>query len=131
MSLVRFSHGPKPVDDLNKKIRHVYDVYKLLSAEDINNFFYSNEFDVMLMNVAKEDIVSFKNNNKWIELHPKEALIFKDSDIWNKLRDTYKNSFSALVYGELPDEIDMKKTLVKISERLEKVAWNIKLNDDV
>lgn len=127
MSLVRFSYGPNPVDDLNNKIRHIYDIYKLLGAEDINNFFYSDEFDVMLMNVAKEDIISFKNNNKWIELHPREALVFQDANVWNKLSETYKNSFSALVYGELPSESDMKKTLRKVSDRLDKIAWNIKI----
>jgi hypothetical protein len=33
MSLVRFSYGENPIDDLKKKIRHTYDLHQLLKQE--------------------------------------------------------------------------------------------------
>jgi len=80
----------------------------------------------MLLRVANDDIVSFKNNNEWLANHPSKAIIFsKTADTWNKIKDVYKGSFSELVFGELPDEKEILKTLTNISDRLKNVEWNI------
>ncbi|GAA3627925.1 nucleotidyl transferase AbiEii/AbiGii toxin family protein [Flavivirga jejuensis] len=119
MSIVRFSHTNDPITDLNNKIRHLYDIHKLLSIEEVKAFFLSNEFETMLLKVAKDDVFSFKSDNKWLELHPTEALIFKDPDtVWKQLRSTYLNNFKNLVYGELPDEDVILKSIKEIASRL-------------
>lgn len=125
MSLIRFSYSAEPIDNLNMKIRHIYDIHKLLASDEINDFFNSDDFELMLKSVAREDIKSFKNNTDWLAFHPKESLIFSGIDIWEKLSKTYRTSFSALVYGKLPEEDEIKKTLVKVSNRLEKIIWDI------
>ena len=51
MSLVRFSYGENPLDDLKKKIRHTYDLHQLLKQEEFINFFHSKNFDDMLLKV--------------------------------------------------------------------------------
>ena len=76
MSLVRFSYGENPMDDLRKKIRHTYDLHQLLQQKEYSIFFDSTAFDKMLLKVANDDVSSFKNNNKWLIHHPKEALIY-------------------------------------------------------
>ena len=63
MSLVRFSYGENPMDDLKKKIRHTYDLHQLLKQDEFLQFFQSTDFDSMLLKVANDDIVSFRNNN--------------------------------------------------------------------
>ena len=78
MSLVRFSYGEEPIDDLKKKIRHTYDLHQLLKQEEFSDFFHSSAFYDMLLKVANDDVASFRNNNKWLNYHPNEALFFKD-----------------------------------------------------
>lgn len=127
MSLFRFSYTKTPVRDLKAKIRHVYDIHQLWKDGEVQVFFASEAFDIMLLKVAQDDRKSFKNNNDWLKHHPKEALIFKNPEaIWNQLKDTYRNTFKFLVYGVLPREDDVLATLVKVSQRLVSVSWIIR-----
>ncbi len=41
MSLVRFSYGENPSDDLKKKVRHTYDLHQLLQQKEFSDFFDS------------------------------------------------------------------------------------------
>jgi len=128
MSLVRFSYGVNPLDDLKKKIRHTYDLHQLLKQDEFSSFFYSTAFDEMLIKVANDDIVSFRNNNKWLNHHPREALIFKNIDnVWDELKTIYSGDFRNLVYGEFPKEESILETLKIIRERLKTISWNIKI----
>ena len=127
MSLVRFSYGENAIVDLRNKIRHTYDIHQLLKEERINAFFNSSEFDEMLVLVGQDDVVSFKSGNKWLENHPKDALIFsKTEEVWSQLKDVYSNEFSHLVYGELPGEDDVLKTMLLVSKKLQGVNWTVK-----
>ena len=128
MSLVRFSYGENPIDDLKKKIRHTYDLHQLLKQEEFSAFFNSKAFDDMILKVANDDVVSFRNNNKWLSHHPNEALIFKDlENVWNELKPIYSDDFKNLVYGDLPNETDVLETLKMIQERLKTISWTIKI----
>lgn len=124
MSLVRFSHSDNPISDLRNKIRHTYDIHMMLKDETIFTFFQSNEFDTMLRNVANDDKTSFKNSKVWLAKHPKGAIIFsKTSEVWNKIKTVYTGTFREMVFGELPDEIEIFKTLTDISVRLNDIEW--------
>ncbi len=128
MSLVRFSYGGNPINDLKKKIRHTYDLHQLLKQDVFLKFFHSAAFDEMLLKVANDDVISFKNNNKWLNHHPIEALIFKDLvNVWGELKTIYSGDFKNLVYGELPKEEDVLVTLKMIRERLKLISWTIKI----
>ena len=126
MSLVRFSYADDPIDDLQKKIRHTYDIHQLLKVNEIYEFLDSNDFDKMLLKVAQDDILSYKNDNDWLKYHSKDALIFADTEnTWKKLIEIYKGDFQQLVYGDFPDESEILKSLQKISKRLENIDWQI------
>lgn len=128
MSLVRFSQTQEPITDLRNKIRHTYDIHLMLKDENLKSFFQSDEFETMLLRVANDDIASFKNNNGWLANHPVTTIIFSDTeDTWNKIKDVYTRSFNELVFGELPPETDILKTLTTIADRLKPIVWNIKL----
>ena len=128
MSLVRFSYGEDVIYDLRNKIRHTYDIHQLLKQDTIKAFFNSSEFDSMLLTVGNDDILSFKTGNKWLENHPKDALLFTDTvTIWNELKGTYNNEFGDLVYGQLPNEEDVLKTLLIVKDRLQNIKWDIKI----
>jgi len=127
MSLVRFSYTKNPIEDLINKIRHVYDLNQMLKDIEIRNFFNTEEFEKLIIKTADDDFLSFKSGNEWLKNHPTQAMIFKESDsIWNKLKTTYFSTFSKLVYGELPGEKEILKTIKTIKERMENIDWKIK-----
>jgi len=127
MSLVRFSYTVNPIEDLNNKIRHIYDLNRMLKNKEINEFFNSQEFDKLLVIVANDDMLSFKSDNEWLQNHPTQAIIFKESEnVWDKLKTTYFSTFNKLVYGELPTENEILGTLKKLSNRMKDIEWKIK-----
>ena len=131
MSLVRFSHTENPITDLRNKIRHTYDIHLLLSDKNLHEFFYSKDFETLFLKVAEADVESFKNNNNWLEHHPNEALIFKDTKgVWQELSETYNGIFKELVFGPLPDESEVIERLIEVSKRLEDIEWTIDPNSE-
>ena len=129
MSLVRFSYSERPIEELKKKIRHTYDLHQLLKQKEFMDFFNSDEFEAMLIKVAKDDVVSFKNNNAWLAYHPNDSLMFKDADnVWEELEGAYNGDFSKLVYGVLPKDDDVLKTLNQIKDRLTAISWDIEIH---
>lgn len=129
MSLVRFSYGENPIEDLKKKIRHTYDLNQLLKDEENKAFFESKEFDEMLLKVAKDDVVSFRNNNQWLRNHPNDALLFEHIElVWEELKGVYKGDFKALVFGSsFPDEKEILETLKAIRNRMTDIEWGIEI----
>ena len=128
MSLVRFSYSENPIADLKKKIRHTYDLHQLLKQKVFLDFFKSPAFDKMILKVANDDVASFRNNNKWLEYNPNDALIFKDlNNVWIQLKEDYNGDFRNLVYGDFPKDSAVLQTLRMIKERLKKISWTIKI----
>lgn len=126
MSLVRFSYGENSLDDLRKKVRHIYDLHQVLKQREFSDFFDSDAFSEMLVKVANDDVASYKNSNEWLANHPKEARIFQDLDnIWKELKTAYNGEFKNLVYGTLPDETAVFNTLKRIRERLAAIKWTV------
>lgn len=126
MSLVRFSYSESPIEDLRNKIRHIYDLHKMLGNGALRGFFDSDSFDSQILKVGQDDVVSFRNNNAWLVRHPVEALIFADVDgCWELLKRTYSGEFKDLVYGDLPEEEVVQGTLRTIKQRLISVGWQI------
>jgi hypothetical protein len=128
MSLVRFSQTKDPITDLSNKIRHTYDIHMMLKDTDLNTFFNSKEFDILLLKVANDDVISFKNNNGWLSNHPITAILFSDTEnTWSQIKNTYENSFKELVFGEFPAENEIMNTLKVVSERLKTIEWDIEI----
>ncbi len=130
MSLVRFSYTENPIDDLKKKIRHTYDLHQLLQQKEFIDFLNSTAFDKMLLKVANDDVVSFRNNNQWLNYHPGEAIVFKELDnVWKEMKTIYNSDFKNLVYGALPAEGDVYATLNSIKNRLAAIKWIIQIEN--
>jgi len=124
MSLVRFSHTRDPIADMGKKIRHAYDIHLMLQDRALGLFFQSDGFGTMLLKVARDDATSFRNNNQWLANHPAEAMIFSDTaSTWGKIRNVYKGVFKDLVFGDLPKESEIVKSLTSVSDRLKETEW--------
>lgn len=124
MSLVRFSYSETPLEDLALKIRHLFDLNQLLRDEKLRRFFESDEFDSILIQVAREDMLSFKNNNDWLRHHPNKSLIFSNPiNIWQQLEETYLGNFQGQIFGVIPEPEAILNTLLEIRERMERVSW--------
>ncbi len=130
MSLVRFSYSYNPITDLQKKIRHTYDLHQLLQDKELSNFFESDEFIKMLLKVGQDDVSSYKNDNKWLINHPVDCLLFsKLENTWNNLKPVYTAEFKNLVFGHLPDEKEVYTSLKRVRNRIEKIDWTITINE--
>ncbi len=129
MSLVRFSYGENPIDDLKKKVRHTYDLHQLLQQKEFSDFFDSYVFEKLLLKVANDDVESYRNSNEWLIHHPKDALLFRElEEVWAALKVVYNGDFKNLVYSSnLPNEADVLATLNRIKERLTTIKWNIEI----
>lgn len=129
LSLVRFSYSDTPIEDLRLKIRHLYDLHTILQVKEYHSFFYSEAFTSMLLKTGNDDISSYKSNNKWLNNHPCDAIIFKEpQSTWEKLRDTYNGDFKALVFNEeLPPPNLILQTLQMMRQRLIEVNWTVKV----
>lgn len=126
ISLVRFSFTDNPIENLRNKVRHVYDIHKLLENETIHTFFNSPAFDEMLLKVANDDVIALKTGIAWLSNHPATAILFSDTvNTWNQIQETYNSEFRAFVYGKLPSNNDILETLQKVSNRLKDIKWTI------
>lgn len=126
MSLVRFSFSKYPIEDLKNKIRHIYDLNQLLELNEIKEFLKSDEFNKMMIKVGKDDIESYKNDNKWLDNHPKESILFTDLEkTWDKIKESYLYDFKLLVFGDLPKEENIIKSLKTIKKQLDVISWNL------
>jgi len=130
MSLVKFSYGKEPVEDLKMKIRHTYDLHQLLKEKELANFFDSPEFDAMMLKVANDDVISYRNNNSWLVFHPNKAKIFAELEtIWEELKTAYNSDFRKLVFGNFPNESEVLTTMKRIKERLKTIEWSITIEN--
>jgi len=128
MCLVRFSYSEEPIKDLKKKIRHIYDLHLMLQEKELSVFFQTLAFDEMLLKVANDDVISYKNSKDWLRFHPIESIMFADVDsVWEELKDTYMKDFKKLVYGHLPEVENIQKTLRVIQKRLLLIQWSVNI----
>ncbi|WP_439488790.1 nucleotidyl transferase AbiEii/AbiGii toxin family protein [Algoriphagus sp.] len=129
LSLVRFSHSENPIADLKMKIRHLYDLHRILREENIKAFILSSDFEVMINRVGQDDVIGYRSNNSWLYLHPKEALIFADLDgVWKELEPTYSRDFSGLVYGGFPLPQDVLSSMKILADRLDEIIWEVRVD---
>jgi hypothetical protein len=47
MSLVRFSYGKNPIEDMKKKISHRYNLHQLLQQKEFIDLLNSSAFDIV------------------------------------------------------------------------------------
>lgn len=126
MSLVRFSNTDDAYGDLANKIRHIYDVHMMLENKEVMEFLNSSDFIDLILTVGKDDMISYKNNNKWLSVHPSQALIFREPEqTWEKIKTPYRTTFKDLVMGELPVEIELINTLKNVASRLKEITWDL------
>ncbi|MFW5887893.1 MAG: nucleotidyl transferase AbiEii/AbiGii toxin family protein [Bacteriovoracia bacterium] len=121
MGLVRAGYGDNPTDFLRERIRHIYDLHRLLYTEEIKSLLNSG-FDSMIEAVREDDRKNNQFQGPWMDKKLSDSLLFKDpKGVMTSLESYYKDTFSTLVYGDLPKIDDLIESIEKISEELKKV----------
>jgi predicted nucleotidyltransferase component of viral defense system len=104
----------KELIELKNKIRHLYDIYYLMQEEEIQTFLNSSAFVDMIHNVREDDIEQFQGTWNTQALH--KAFIFSDTQAcMNGVGGYYTSTFSDLVYGSIPDILDVQTEVEKVA----------------
>ena len=116
-SLIRFSFDANPIESLNSKIRHFYDLYYLLHDEACKQYVNSIEFKEQFRKVLKHDQLQFDEPNGWNKKSIHDSPLIKDfENVWEKLKSTYTKELSMLTFTDIPDEIDVAKKFKELIE---------------
>lgn len=108
--------------ELKSRIRHFYDIFKLLDSGKINTFIESLDFEAMVNDVRSDDceFEEFKSHwgsNKLIET----PLFTRKKDIFEKIENTFANDLSSLLTaGEKTQFSDIVKVFKTIEKHIHK-----------
>ncbi len=120
MGLVRAGYDENPVDGIRERIRHIYDLHKLLDTKDIKNLLNGN-FYSMIEAVRNDDRKNSQFQGPWMDKKLSKSLLFNEpKEVMKQLNSYYHDTFSTLVYGELPEVDDVVASIKKISDELKK-----------
>ena len=105
------------------KIRHLYDVSKLLDDEELKEFIEKDEFIELVKTVKQEDIENF-GNAPWTKKKFSEAKIYSDTDmVLEKVKSHFNTEFASLLYSseKLPEIEYIGEQVKAVYEQLKKV----------
>jgi len=115
-AVLDFTFEEDPIAELSNGIRHIYDIMKLYNDEEVYLFFNSEDFNCLCNKVVVEnDFFGKRKDRRYSET------MLKDINTLEKVKNTYKNEFSKLVFGELPDFEKIKEALLSIIMQV--VIW--------
>ncbi len=124
MSLVRLSYeGP---EKLREKIRHFYDLHKLLQLDDLRGQLLIAENHELITQVLNDDYVNSTFAGAWIEKPMAESpLLGSINEIWSALEETYQSELSRLVWSTeaLPTSDQIVAMLEEISAFMESYSF--------
>ncbi len=103
------------LNELKRKIRHLYDIAILYRREEIKSFFDSGEFTQIHEHVRKNDLEISLTQKNISEKNWKEAVIFTETkNVLEKLKETYYGQFKTLIYKlETMPELEEIETVLK------------------
>lgn len=115
VSLARQSLSENPIQTLNSKIRHFYDLYYLCQLDDVQEYFHSEIFANDFLSLLSHDQHTFGVPNGWQTKSLNQSpLLNQWHDIWQKLRPTYMRELPILSYRDIPNPDDVETALRKI-----------------
>ena len=112
-AVMDFSFELNYIEELSNKIRHIYDLYILFKDKEVNDFFNSDEFYLMANKVVVEN--DFFGKRK--DIRYSESVLYKIDEL-DKVKRVYQETFSKLVFGQLPDFDLVKKVMEEILLRI-------------
>lgn len=110
VSLIRFSLADNPVQQLEAKIRHFYDLHYLYEDKECKEYLGSDEFVKNFLSLYNHDRELFDKPNGWNEKDLMDSPLFNDfHNLWEKLSNRYYRELPPLSYSlsiPTPDKIE-------------------------
>ena len=114
VSLLRFSFTLQPLDGLNKKIRHFYDLHALLKDSECKEYL-NNDFLTDLKDLWRHDQSVFDTPEGWQGKDIKDAPLIKDfPGLWANLCNHYVDELSQLAYRPIPLPEDIASSMKEL-----------------
>ncbi|MEE3416943.1 MAG: nucleotidyl transferase AbiEii/AbiGii toxin family protein, partial [Prevotella sp.] len=118
VSLLRFSFTSQPLDGLNKKIRHFYDLHALVNDAECREYL-SQSFLQDLKDLWQHDQSVFDTPDGWQGKNIDEAPLIKDfSRLWTDLSEHYVEELGQLAYRPIPTPEEIAKSLNELLQIL-------------
>jgi len=112
-AVMDYSFEDDYMGELQKKIRHIYDISRLYSDAEVREIFNGERFFELASKVVVEnDFFGKRKDTVYSESR------FYSEDIIGPLEKIYKGDFSKFVYGELPDFEKVKEDLEVVIDRI-------------
>jgi len=117
LSLSRLSISDnKNYDELKGKVRHFYDIHKLMLEDTISDFIETKDFEETINKALEDDLSNPEFKDSWENTKLKDVRLFSEiDDVFKNIADIYKNDFSSLLYdGEGVELSDIRKSFDKL-----------------
>lgn len=124
LSLSRISiEDDETYNSLKKKVRHFYDVHKLIQHEEIQKFIEDSEFEKMLNMALEDDLSNPEFKDSWVGCSLNEVRLFSDMErVFSNIKSTFEGDFKSLLYGDEEISIsEVKNSFTKLLDKLPKV----------
>ena len=119
IALVKASFQQNPISALRQRIRHAYDIHQLLIMDRVKEFCWSEDFFEQLKDTLEDDSLSPIGNKDWLQQDFTECLFFHAPEkFWPQLSSVYNTDFKEMMFGPLPPEDSVVKTLAFVGSRL-------------
>jgi len=121
VSLLRFSFSEDTQIALAGKIRHFYDLYFLTNDNECTDYIQSSSFYGDLQELFTHDQTEFDTPQGWTDKLISDSPILDNfSTLWQYLRPTYQTELQPLAFIEIPDEKQIEKAFMKLTEQIKK-----------
>ncbi|MDL2299189.1 nucleotidyl transferase AbiEii/AbiGii toxin family protein [Bacteroides sp. OttesenSCG-928-E20] len=119
VSLIRFSFSENPIQAIQSKIRHFYDLYFLAQDAECAEYIQTDLFKTDFSELLEHDKAAFDAPDGWrLKNLVESSLIVSLPDLWEALRATYQNELAQLAFTEIPNEKEIAESFEKIINRI-------------
>lgn len=117
VSLLRCSLADLYMPQLAAKIRHFYDLHHLLHDSECRDYLYSTAFSDDFKSLFDHDRQSFDKPEGWLGRNIGQSPLMVDlPDVWNRLKDVYRNELRNLAYRPIPDASEIEMSIRELME---------------
>jgi hypothetical protein len=101
--------------ETKRKIRHFYDIHKILESGVLTDFLQGDEFLTTLELVLKDDFSNPEFKNDWKEGKLKDVMLFKHmEEVFAHLDVTFSQNFKTLLYRPEVESFEKVKSSFRI-----------------
>lgn len=117
LGMIKDSYSKDPVSQLSRRIRHLYDICLILKHKKYRQFIMSSDFHKLCEMCIKDEFIGKFDGSDYLAIPFNQAPLFEEIKTWKKsLNKVYREDFSLLVYGELPDFDEIIETILFVGD---------------